>query len=234
MFTVLRRTCILLPTIGMLSGMTVACGSDDDDIVAVPTPVVRTVRDPSFNFATLRTFAMPDTVAHLVPATGTPLVVSREFDRTVLDQVRANLITRGYTQVANPATTTPDFLVLVGATAATNYDLFATYNWYPYYSTYSGLLWYAPGFNSSWTLVYPFYPTVGVTAYDRGSFLVTIVPTLTVNPLAQQISAEWAGTATALLDGNVTSTMVQTAIDQMFTQSPYLVASPPLTSRAGN
>jgi hypothetical protein len=234
MFTVLRRTCILLPTIGMLSGMTVACGSDDDAIVNVPTAVVRTVKDPSFNFANLRTFAMPDTVAHLVPLTGTPLVVSREFDRTVLDQVHANLISRGYTEVANPVRTAPDFLVLVGATAATNYDLYATYSWYPYYSTYSGLLWYAPGFSSSWTLAYPFYSSVGVTSFDRGTYLVTIVPTVTVNPLAKQISAEWAGTATALTDAGATTATVQSAIDEMFTQSPYLVASPPLTSRAGN
>jgi hypothetical protein len=227
MFTVLRRTCILLPTIGMLSGMTVACGDDDDDIVnVVPTPVVRTVKDPSFDFTTLRTFAMPDTVAHLVPLTGTPLTVSREFDRTVLDQVRANLITRGYREVANPAINQPDFLVLVGATAATNYDLFATYSWYPYYSTYTGLGWYTDGFDTSWTLVYPFYTTVGVTSFDRGTFLVTIVPTLTVNPLAKSIRAEWAGTATSLLDGNITASTVQSAVDQMFTDSPYLVAGP--------
>jgi hypothetical protein len=235
MFTVLRRTCILLPTIGMLSGMTLACGDDDDDIVnVVPTPVVRTVRDPSFNFAPLRTFAMPDTVAHLVPQTGTPLVVSREFDRTVLDQVKANLLARGYTQVTTPQTVAPDFLVLVGATAATNYDLFVTSAWYPYYGYYSGLGWYAPGFSADWTIAYPFYTSVGVTAYDRGSFLVTIVPTVTVNPLAKQISAEWAGTATALLDGGISKSDVQAAIDQMFTQSPYLVASPPLTSRAAD
>jgi len=227
MFTVLRRTCILLPTIGMLSGMTVACGDDDDDIVnVVPTPVVRTVNDPTFDFTTLRTFAMPDTVAHLVPQTGTPLVISRDFDRTVLDQVRANLLARGYTQTANPVRDQPDFLVLVGATAATNYDLFATYSWYPYYSTYSGLLWYTPGFDSSWTLVYPFYPTVGVTAFDRGTFLVTIVPTLTVNALAKSIRAEWAGTATALLESGVTAATVQNSIDAMFAQSPYLVAGP--------
>src|SRR5215203_2524429 len=130
MFAVLRRVCTLLPAIGLLSGMTLACDDDDDDIVnVVPNPVVRTVRDPAFNFASLRTFAMPDTVAHLVALTGTPLPVSREFDRTVLDQVRANLLARGYTQVDNPQTETPDFLVLVGATAATNYNLFVTDVW---------------------------------------------------------------------------------------------------------
>lgn len=226
-FTVLRRMCTLLPTIGLLSSMAVACDDDDDDITVVPTPVVRTVRDPSFNFTNLRTFAMPDTVAHLVPATGTPLVVSREWDRTVLDQVKANLLARGYTQVTSPATTAPDFVVLVGATAATNYDVYATYSWYPYYGYYSGWGWYAPGFTSDWTIVYPFYSTVGVTAFDRGTFLVTLVPTVTVNPLGKSLNAEWAATATALLDGGVTENMVRGAVDQMFDLSPYLTAGTP-------
>jgi hypothetical protein len=231
-FTVLRRMCTLLPTLGLLSGMTVACDDDDDIINVVPTPVVRTVRDPGFNFANLRTFAMPDTVAHLVPVTGTPLVVSREFDRAVLDQVKANLLARGYTQVTAPQTVAPDFVVLVGATAATNYDVFATYSWYPYYGYYSGWGWYAPGFTSDWTVIYPFYPTVGVTAFDRGTFLVTLVPTVTVNPLVKSLNAEWAGTATSLLDGGITTNMVTAAIDQMFVQSPYLTAPAPVAARA--
>ena len=231
-FTVLRRMCTLLPAIGLLASTAVACDDDDDIINVVPTPVVRTVRDPNFNFAPLRTFAMPDTVAHFAPLTGTPLVVSREFDRTVLDQVKANLIARGYVQVTAPATAAPDFVVLVGATAATNYNAYATYSWYPYYGYYSGWGWYAPGFTSDWTLIYPFYPTIGVTSFDRGTFLVTIVPTTTVNPLGRSINGEWAGTATSLLDGNVTTTMVQAAIDEMFIQSPYLTAAPPLASRA--
>ena len=232
-FTVLRRMCTLLPAVGLLAGTTVGCGDDDNDVVAViPTPVVRTVRDPSFSFTNLRTFAMPDTVAHFTAVTGTPLAVSREFDRTVLDQVKANLIARGYVQVTAPATVAPDFVVLVGATAATNYNAYATYSWYPYYGYYSGWGWYAPGFTSDWTLIYPFYPTVGVTSFDRGTFLVTIVPTTTVNPLGRSINGEWAGTATSLLDGNVTSTMVQAAVDEMFIQSPYLTAAPPLASRA--
>jgi len=170
-FTVLRRMCTLLPAIGLLASTAVACDDDEDIVGVVPTPVVRTVRDPNFNFAPLRTFAMPDTVAHFAPLTGTPLVISREFDRTVLDQVKANLIARGYVQVTAPATVAPDFVVLVGATAATNYNAYATYSWYPYYGYYSGWGWYAPGFTSDWTLIYPFYPTVGVTSFDRGTFL---------------------------------------------------------------
>jgi len=63
---------------------------------------------------------------------------------------------------------------------------------------------------------------------ERGTFLVTLVPTaLAVNPLdAKQLNAEWAGTATSLLNGNVTDNLVKAAVDEMFAQSPYLVAGP--------
>jgi hypothetical protein len=225
-FTVLRRMCTLLPAIGLLTGMAVACDDDDDIVGVIPTPVVRTVRDPAFNFSNLKTFAMPDTVAHFAPLTGTPLAVSREFDRTVLDQVRANLLARGYVQVTNPILNQPDFVVLVGATATQTYDAYATYSWYPYYGYYSGWGWYAPGFTSDWTIVYPFYGSVGVTTLERGTFLVTLVPTLTVNPLAKNFNAEWAGSATSLLEGGATENLVKAAVDEMFTQSPYLVARP--------
>jgi hypothetical protein len=225
-FTVLRRMCTLLPAIGLLTGMAVACDDDDDIVGVIPTPVVRTVRDPAFNFSNLKTFAMPDTVAHFAPLTGTPIAVSREFDRTVLDQVKANLLARGYVQVTNPVQTQPDFVVLVGATATQTYDAYATYSWYPYYGYYSGWGWYAPGFTSDWTIVYPFYASVGVTTLERGTFLVTLVPTLTVNPLAKQFNAEWAGTATSLLNGGATENLVKAAVDEMFVQSPYLVAAP--------
>jgi Domain of unknown function (DUF4136) len=227
-FTVLRRMCTVLPAIGLLTGMAVACDDDDDIVGVIPIPVVRTVRDPAFDFTNLKTFAMPDTVAHLAPLTGQAIAVSREFDRTVLDQVKANLLARGYVQASNPILTRPDFVVLVGATATQTYDAYATYSWYPYYGYYSGWGWFAPGFTSDWTLAYPFYASVGVTTLERGTFLVTLVPTaLAVNPLvAKQLNAEWAGTATSLLNGGATENLVKAAVDEMFTQSPYLVARP--------
>jgi len=227
MFTVLRRVCTLVPTIGLLGSMALVGCDDDNDVVAViPTPVVTATRDPNFNFPTLRTFAMPDTVAHFVPVSGTPLVISRDFDRTVLDQVRANLTARGYVQVSNPATTTPSFVVLVGATAAANYAVYQTYSWYPYYGYYSGWGWFSPGFSTDWTLAYPWYSSTGVITVDRGTYVVTIVPTLSVNPLVKQLNAAWAGTASALLESGITTNMVQSAIDQMFVKSPYLQAGP--------
>jgi Domain of unknown function (DUF4136) len=227
-FTVLRRMCTLLPAIGLLTGMAAACSDDDDIVGVIPTPIVRSVRNPAFNFTTLRTFAMPDTVAHFNTLAGSSSDLSRAFDRTVLDQVRANLIARGYVQVVNPQTVQPDFVVLIGANAASQAIAYQTYSFYPYYGYYSGWGWYAPGLTSDYLLVYPFYSSTDVVTFDRGTFIVTIVPTLTVNPLAKSFNAEWAGSATSLLSSSVTvdAALVRGAVDEMFAQSPYLVAGP--------
>jgi len=230
----LRRTRAVYALVGLaaLTGGILGCSSDDDHVTN-PAGVVTAVRDQSFDFTGLRTFAMPDTVIQFVPKTGTPLVVPRTYDHVALNEVRQNLIARGYKEVADPKTTRPDFVVLVGTSATTNYDVYATYPWYGYWGYYGGWGWYAPGFTSDWTLIYPWYPTVGVTSYDRGTLVVTIIPTLKVNPLSSppSISATWAGVASALLNGTITSTSVANAVDQMFQLSPYLVAPTSAASR---
>ena len=67
-----------------------------------------------------------------------------------------------------------------------------------------------------------------MVTFDRGTFLVTIVPTaLSVNPLvAKQFSAAWAGSATSLLVEGANEALVRASVDEMFAQSPYLVAGP--------
>ena len=63
-----RRVQTLMPTVGLLAGLVgvsgiTACDDDNDFVNVIPvTPVVTTFNDPNFNFATLRTFSMPDTV----------------------------------------------------------------------------------------------------------------------------------------------------------------------------
>ena len=225
------RARALLPSIALLAGTVGLAACDNkDDILAVivpnPTPVVTTFKDPAFNFATLHTFAMPDTVIHFDPVTGTPLSVTRQFDAATLNQVRQNLLARGYTEVGDPGTTQPSFVVLVGASATQNYNAFIGYPWFATWGFYNGWGWYAPGFDNSWAIVYPWYPNSDVVTYDRGTLVVTIVPTLSVNPLAKSIGAAWAGVATSLLTDGVTQNGINAAINQMFLQSPYLTATP--------
>jgi hypothetical protein len=225
-----RRGSTLLAAIAVVGivGAMAAC-SDDDDII-LPTATVRTFADSSFNFSTLHTFSMPDTVAHFAPLTGTPLPVTNQFDQTILAQVRTDLLARGYTEVAASATVRPDFVVLTGVSATQNYNAFVTNGWSTYWGYWTGWGWVVGGIDPAWTLVYPWYPVVGVTAFDRGTLVVTIVPTgVQVNPLiaSKELRAVWAGVASALLGvDNITQANVQTAINIMFQQSPYLTNTP--------
>lgn len=223
-----RNARTLLPAIGILGtiGAFVACSNDNDIVVPGVTGTVVTFKDSTFDFTTLHTFAIVDSVVHVAPLTGTPLDVTRQFDAVAIAQVRNDLLSRGYVEISNPATVTPDFVVLVSAAATTNFNAFVGFPWFTSFG-------FSPAFafgvfDPSWGIVFPWFPVVGTTAFDRGTLLVEIVPTSSVNNTNKTIRAVWAGVATALLNGAVTSDAVTAAINAMFVQSPYLTATPPL------
>jgi hypothetical protein len=227
-WTALRAAGLVVGVAGLLT--TAACGDDGDTnliVTPIPSNIVTTFKDSTFNFNVLRTFAMPDTVVHFAPVVGTPIPISRQFDATILARVRQDLLARGYTEVTPSASVTPDFIVLNGATESDNFNAFIGYPWFTIGGFSPVWQWYQPGFTDSWTIVFPWYPVVGVTSYPRGTLVVTIIPTLSVNPLAQSISAVWAGVATGLAAGTQTNASITAAIDEMFRQSPYLTAPNP-------
>src|SRR5262249_6986897 len=154
------------------------------------------------------------------PVTGTPLAVSREFDQATLDRVRQDFIARGYTEITNPQTVRPDFVVLVGATATQTYNAFVGYSWFSVWGFYSGWGWFAPGFNTTWGIVYPWFGVVGVTSFERGTLVVDLIPTSSVNTTARTIKSAWTGVASSLLDGTINQSTIDAAIDEMFRLSP--------------
>jgi hypothetical protein len=230
-----RRARTLVPVICLAGGLVGMAACNDDDI-NVPVAGVITFKDSTFNFTTLHTFAMPDTVIHFNPVTGTPLAVSREFDATILSQVRQNFLSRGYTQIARPDITRPDFEVLVGVTATTNFNAFVSFSWFSLWGSKPVWGWFTPGFDNSWGFFFPWAVAVGPTAFDRGTLIVTLVPTSSIDVVNKTFRPAWAGVATALLNSDIgipiTATTISLAIDQMFVLSPYLTASAPLVSRA--
>jgi len=226
-WTALRAAGLVIGVASLLT--TAACG-DDGDLNLVPvnpgTPIgniVTTFKDSSFNFTTLHTFAMPDTVVHFEPLSPDP--VSRDFDRTALDRVRQDFLARGYTEVTPSSTLIPDFVVLVGAAATDNFDAFVSSNWLTIWG-FSPVWVFNPAFNNSWILISPWRAAIGAVTFPRGTLIVTLIPTLTVNPLAQSINAAWAGVANGVI-GLQSNATVTAAIDEMFRQSPYLTNTTP-------
>jgi len=226
-----RRGSTLLAAIAVVGvfGAMAAC-SDDNDII-IPSVSVVTFADSSFDFTTLHTFALADTVAHLTNIGVNPVATTTAFDQTILSQVRADLLARGYTEVAEPSATRPDFVVLTGVSASDNYNAFITTNWFTFWGVSPVWTWVPGGVDPSWTIIYPWFNPGSVVTFQRSTLIVTIVPTtLQVNPLIAQkeIRAVWAGVATSLLgQQNITQANVQNAINIMFQQSPYLTNSAP-------
>jgi len=224
-----RRGSTLLAAIAVVGvfGAMAAC-SDDNDVL-IPAATVTTFADSSFDFTTLHTFAMADTVAHLENVGVNPVPVTTVFDQTILSQVRTDLLARGYTEV-DARVTRPDFVVLTGVSASDNYNAFITANWFSFWGTSPIWGWLPGGVDPSWTIIYPWFNPGSVVTFQRTTLIVTIEPTtLVVNPLlaAKQLRSVWAGVATSLLgQQNITQTNVQNAINIMFQQSPYLTATP--------
>ena len=201
-----------------------ACGDDESNLIFVPGQPsgVTTLHDATFDFSTLHTFALPDTVVHLVPVNGVSVPVSRANDAAALAQVRANLLSRGYVEAA-PGTE-PDFVVLVGASAAVHYNAWVGYDVGAVWGFFPG--WGIVGFDNSWTIVYPWFSQVGNTSFNSGTLIVDMIPTRLAVPAAHTVHSVWAGIAATLLTGSVSTSQVTGAIDEMFAQSPYLVAGP--------
>lgn len=224
-----RRAFGLTRAFGLATGIAAlaigGCSDNNNLILPITSGLVTTFKDSDFNFASLHTFAMPDTVAHLVPLTGTPLTLTGQFDAVALNQVRADLLARGYQDVSNTGAT-PDFVALVGATATTNYNAWVTFPWFNFWGFSPIFNFFTPGFSSAWGIFFPWGAAIGTTAYDRGTLIVTIVPTAEIDQADQTITAAWAGVATGLLNGSITSVTITTAIDKMFALSPYLTAVP--------
>ena len=211
--------------VASMLGIALLVGCVGDPIVSVPTNgVVMTFNDGSVDFGALTTFAMPDTIVHISPS-GSPLAISRQYDSLALTRVRQDLLARGYTEIGDSVKVPPSFIVLVGATATTNYQPWMPCQWYSTWGFYSGWDWYPPGFTSDWLMLFPWSVVFGSMVVDRGTIVVTLVPTSSVNQISRSVKSAWAGLATAALDEvPVTSDGVRSAIDEMFRQSPFLVA----------
>ena len=183
-------------------------------------------KDSTFDFTTLHTFSMPDTVVHFFPISGTQLDVPRQFDATAINQVREDLRARGYIEITN-GSIRPDFVVLVGATATTNYNAFVGYRWFSLLGFLQRLGVVHPGFSTTWGIIYPWFQTVGNTAFAQGTLIVDLIPTASVNTATRNVRSAWAGVATSLLTGGITTVTVAAAVDRMFQLSPYLTATTP-------
>jgi hypothetical protein len=195
---------LLLPLIACYPG---------DALTVEEADVVVTLFDKVADFASKQSYAMPDSILHLVPE-GETDDISRDYDAMVLSTVATNMATLGFTREGDPADA--DVFVLVSVFAQDQLG-YAYYPWWGWYYPYSGCCWYG-----GW---YPWYPASGaVYEYRSGTVFMEMVDPALADSTLERVPSIWVGAVNGLVEGNAVPERIADGITQAFEQSPYLGA----------
>ena len=223
----LKQARYLLMVVVLGSGLLISgCYPSPGGVSVSDLDVVATIYDNDVSFSSYRTFAMPDSVVHLLPEGTDPDDdnISREYDELILSEVANALISRGYVRVEDPDPDNPPDLYAFVSVTTTQWAGYVGYPWWPGWGWYPG---YPPGWGPGWGPGYPWYPGGGaIYTYETGTLFVDVVDPEKADAPSQEIGTAWVGALNGLLEGSSagTATRLTTGIRQMFTQSPYLKA----------
>jgi hypothetical protein len=188
-----------------------ACAPDSGFNRVADYDVAVTLYDKEFDFGTVQTYSLPDTIIHLVEE-GDDDNISRDYDEFILNLVRENIEALGYVE-ADTAVADPDvyFLVDVASADWVGWSYWSDYwYWYPgwggWYPSYPPGGWYPSYTFTTGTL---FINMMDWEHADEDAGLVPVVWTAVINGLLEDTST----TVTSRLTNN---------INQVFDQSPYL------------
>lgn len=178
--------------------------------------IVYTNYKKDFDFNTVTTYFLPDSVVHAIPPGET---ADHKFDAQILSTLKTNLDALGWTRLPTNGPTAADVIVMPVANGET-YASCAAYCWYCYWGWYPGWGYYPPVWGPGWGWGYP--ADVVCSTYSTGTVVVSITaPKLAGN---NTLPVAWVGILNGLLEGGDASISdrIVTNINQMFIQSPYL------------
>jgi hypothetical protein len=207
-----RRAFLLVPLGLLLIAAVYGACTPGSEITVAESDVVLTLFDKDFNFGAVKTYAMPDSIYHFTgdPDTSGP---AGKYDQDMLALIESNFEKRGYTRVADPGTTTPDFSVVVAAVETETWNVYSYYPWNPWYPWYPYWGWYYP----------PYYGTS--YAFTLGTLIIQMGEFAENPPDDEaQKTAYWYAAANGVLDDTEKNLVRRftDSINQAFDQSPYL------------
>jgi len=167
---------------------------------------------PGTSFSSIRTYAMPDTIVHV--GDDTDKLLGRTYDAMILATIASNLEVRGFRRIVDTLQETPDVMVYVAGTASSFTSYYSSWN--DYWDGYWG--W-------GWGPYYPPYwgPSYGSVTYNVGRINLDMVDRgIAIGGRTNPII--WSGSLSGLLAGTISRRYLTTKINQLFEQSPYLVA----------
>jgi len=183
-----------------------------DELTVSETDTVVTLFDKNADFKSDSTYAMPDSVLHIVPE-GERDDISRAYDDEILSDIAANMAKLGYTRLpeSQKGNANVHILPAVNVRDYTGVAYFGGWwsYWYGYYPPYWG--WY------------PYYPSGGVTyEYSIGTLFI-----LMMDPSKPVVDDKvpppiWIGAINGLADKTTNANRIEKGIAQAFAQSKYL------------
>jgi len=205
---------VILLALGVAAAFLLSSCTPGSELTASESDVVITVFNQDVDFGAIKTYAMPDTIIHILNE-GDEDLVSRKYDQAILDLIAANLTALGYDRIADDSPDAPDVQVLVSATAV---DYWYWYSYYPgdYWGWYGGY----PG----WGWGYP-PPSYGTSyANSTGTLFVDMVDPDQPGAPDELRPGCWRGVCNGILNDTESSKKKRftDSINQMFEQSPYL------------
>ena len=171
--------------------------------------IVGTFYDENVNFSSYKTYAMPDSIAHIDNG-GVQGSTSRDYDALVLSQVAANMNAVGYTRVDDPDQA--DMIITV-AISKSGYDLGNNYDYGEYYG---------PSYD------YGSGEYAGGSEYDLETGTVIMNLSDHNQDGGSDTKAMWLGLINGIAEQSYTNTSRRLIelINRSFAQSPYLGTSP--------
>lgn len=208
----IRRYFVLGGTLVLLAAVIFISCYPGDELTVSETDTVVTVFDKNADFKTDSTYAMPDTVLHIVPD-GERDDITRTYDSDILADIADNMAKLGYTRLPESEKGSANVHILP-AVNVRDYTGYAYYGgwwsyWWGYYPPYWG--WY------------PYYPGYGVTyEYSIGTLFI-----LMMDPNKPVVDDKvpppiWIGAINGLVDKSTNAKRIASGIDQAFQQSKYL------------
>jgi len=189
------------------------------------TDLVVTVHDSSANFGAIGTYARPDSVVQLLKDSAGSVDLTDEFDSLIIALVDTNMARRGYTLETDPGTNGADVILFLAKIGLEN-------SYYVYYPGWcSGWGWWGgwgyPGWGGGcWGWYYPGW--VGSGTYEVGTVIMAMMDPEKLETVGDSVRAAmiWTGALSGILAGGATENRVASGVNQAFTQSPYLRATP--------
>jgi hypothetical protein len=196
----------------VLAGAMASC-MPGSEITAAESDVVATLYDNAYDFGSVQSYALADSIVHFTGDTGnadSPLL-SRDFDDEIIAMIAGELDALGWARVADP--NTADVIVLLGATATVEVSTYTP--WYGYWG------WYYP-YPPAWGWYYP-YPVVSYE-YTLGTLAILLTDADSANSSTQTYEVSWVAAINGVLDDTTADKQARLSrgIARAFDQSPYL------------